>query len=307
MGTFRVESQGVETMDRHPIDQRPIDGSDPLPAPSPDIAAAYLEELGRVRTRREERVDRRALARHSLINAVVLAVYVAIACFAIGVGPTNSSFLIVLPLFLLWIQLSTEFRESRGALGSPIARNRTVTIGFVVILLVVVVAGFAVSLFEIAVPVPVRLIPAVLALLIMGVPALRDLRRSASSPSIAPRRPLSGPERLLTTGIAVTTAVTIWVLGSGSFMVTSIVALVVMGAYLAWWITGRVSDRVPALGAVWAWPQWTMFAAAGSAVAMIMVAQLLGLGDRLVVTAPIVAGVVLLLFVGSAFLDGRDA
>lgn len=294
-------------MERGPIEQRPIDGSEPLPAPSPDTAAAYLEELGRVHTRREEHVDRRALARMSLITAVVLSMYVAIACFAIGVGPTNSSFLVVLPLFLLWIQLSTEFRESRGALGSPISRNRSVTIGFVVVLLVVVVAGFVVSLVEVDLPVPVRLIPAVLALLIMGVPALRDLRRSAPSQRIAPRRPLSRPERLLTIGIAVITAAIIWVLGSGSFMVISIFALVVMVGYLAWWIAGRISDRAPALGAVWAWPQWTMFAVAGTAVATIIVAQLLGLGDRLGVTAPIAAGLIVLLFVGSAFMDGEDA
>lgn len=98
-----------------------VHGSEPLPAPSPDTAAAYLEELGRVHTRREKRVDRRALARMSLITAVVLSVYVAIACFAIGVGPTNSSFLVALPA--LDPALHRVSREPRRAGGADLTKQ----------------------------------------------------------------------------------------------------------------------------------------------------------------------------------------
>ncbi len=288
------------------MDQQPIEGSEPLPAPNPATAAAYLDELERVHARREERIDRRALAFVSLISAVVLSVYVAIACFAIGAGGANSSFLVILALFLLWIQLSTEFRESHGALGSPLSRSRPVTIGFVGVLLVVVIAAIAISAFGIDVPVLVRLIPALLALLIIGVPALRALSRSAPRETVIHRRLLTSPERLLTIGIAVLVSMSIWILGAGGFLLITTFALLVLIGYLAWWIAGRVSDRLPAVGAAWAWQQWMMFAVAGFAVAAVMIGQLLGFTETVRALAPVVAGVVLLLFGGSAFVAGRD-
>jgi len=289
------------------MEQQPVAGSAPLPAPSPDTATAYLAELERVRDRREGRMDRRALAVASLIAAVVLSVYVGIACFSIGVGSTNSSFMVVLALFLLWIQLITEFRESHGALGSPFTRRHPAAMVIVIVLIVVIIAGIAVSAFGADVPVPVRLIPPVLALLVIGIPALREFRRSTPRESASRPRALTRSERLSTIGIAVIVSMSIWILGAGDFLVITIFALVVLIGLLAWWIAGRASERLPAVGAVWAWPQWSAFALAGAAAAAVMIGQLLGSSEPVGALAPIAAVVVFVLFGGSALLDGRDA
>ena len=86
-------------------EHRPMNGAEPLIPPTADVAQAYLVELERVRSRREHRIDRRALAVFSLVTAPVLAVYVTIASFAIGARPVTSSFIVLVGLLLLWVQL----------------------------------------------------------------------------------------------------------------------------------------------------------------------------------------------------------
>lgn len=288
------------------MDQRPMDGAEPLAPPNAETAQAYLEELERVRSRREERIDRRALGLMALANAIVLAVYVTIATFAIGVAQANMSFLVLLALFMLWIQLSTEYRERQGAPGSPLSDSRRVNYGFVVVLLVVVFSGFVVSALGVDLPAIVRFIPGVVVLLIVGIPAVRDLRGSSRVDSGVVRRPLVPAERWVTIGTGVIIAASIWVIGAGSPLLTPYFAMVVMICYLGWWIAGRVSERLPAIGAVWALPHWLVFALAGAAVAAVIVAQLLGFAASVAALAPYGAVVIVLLFIGSAFVDGRD-
>lgn len=288
------------------MEQRPIEGAEPLAPPTAEVAQAYLEELGRVRARREERIDRRALAVFSLTSAVVLSVYVTIAAFAIGVPQLNSSFIVLVVLFLLWVQLGSEYREGHGAYGSPLSRSRSVSIGFAAVLIVVVLASFFISAIGVEPPVLARLIPGLLTLFIIGIPAAREIRQSQRSHAVADPRRLKGSERWATIGIGAVMAASVWVLAVGGMFLVPSFAMAVLVIYLAWWVVGRISERLPAPGAVWAWPQWSAFAISGAAVAAVIIAQLLEPPASLSALAPVIAVFTLGLFVGSAFLDGRD-
>lgn len=288
------------------MDQLPMDGAEPLAPPNAETARAYLEELEVVRSRRESRIDRRALAAFSLINAVVLSVYVTIAVCTIGVTPTNTLFLVFLAIFLLWVQLGAEYRESHGALGSPLSSSRAVTFSIVAVLVVAIIGGFVASLVSAELPVLVRWVPGILVLLLTGVPAVRDMRRSVRRDATVQRRRLLRAEQWATIAIGAIMAASIWVLGAGNPIVVPFFAMLLMGGYLAWWIAGRISERLPALGAVWARSQWSVFAIAGGVIAAIMLGHILGLSATVTAFAPFSAVIVLLLFIGSAFLDGRD-
>lgn len=289
------------------MEQRPIPGQEPLAPPTADVARAYLEEIGLVHARREERIDRRRIAWFSLADAVVLSIYVTIAAFAIGEPLVGSSFVVLIAVFCIWMHLALERRESYGASGPPISKTRSVAIGFVVILMVVVVSGFVISFIGLALPVPVRVVPGVLALVILGVPAVREIRRSPRWVQSVQRWPLSGGTRLMTVGLGV-------LMAGGALAVAAdpeqlwghFLGLTLIVSYLAWSVAARISDRLPALGALWAWPQWTAFAVAGVAVAAIMLLQLLGGAASAAELAPLCAGAIALLFIGSAFLGGRD-
>ncbi|MGM7697197.1 hypothetical protein [Microbacterium sp. A84] len=285
------------------MEQRPIDGAAPLNPPDSETAHAYLDELNRVRARREERIDRHALAVFALINAVVLSVYVTIAIFTIGVTQANSSFLVFLALFLLWVQLGTEYREGHGASSSSLSSSRAVTLSIVAVLIIVVVGGLVVAVVGVELPVVARLIPGIVALCLMGIPAVRDIRRSVRREAAA-RRGLTRSERWETIVIGAIVAASVWVLAIGNPFAVLGFAMLLMCGYLAWWVAGRITERLPVVGAVWAWPQWLAFALGGVAVVAVIVAQLIDLTAAGV--APAGAVIILLLFIGSAFLDGRD-
>ena len=286
--------------------QRPIPGQEPLAPPTAEVARAYLDEIGLVHARREERIDRRALAWLSAVNAVVISVYVGIACFSVGVTQANSSFLIVLAVFLLWLQLSTEYRETHGAGGSPLTRSRAISIGLVTAMVVLLVCGIVVSIAGVNLPAIVRLIPAFAALLIVGVPAARELSGSVSIEVLSDRRKLLRPEKWATIGMGIVLAASIWVLTVGDFLLISIFAATLMVSYLAWWIAGRVTERLPALGAVWARPHWLVFGLACAVVTAIIVIQFAGITTITGLHGSIAAVIVIVLFFGAAFLDGRD-
>lgn len=288
------------------MDQRPMDGAEPLPAPSLEIAQAYLDEIGVVRTRREERIDRRRIAWFALLDAVILAVYVTIAVFGLGVAQVSSSFMVFIVLFLIWGQFATERRESHGASGSRISRSRAATIGFAVILIAVVIGGFMLSASGLQLPVIVRLIPGIAVLFVLGIPAVREIRRSVPFDEPEQRRPFGTSARLATIGCGVIMAASVWAIAAADQLLMPFFGLLLIGLYSTWWIAGRISSRLPALGALWAWPQWTALALAGVAAAAVMIAQLVGVSASAFTFAPLGAGIIVLLFIGSAFLPGRD-
>ncbi|MGM7678018.1 hypothetical protein [Microbacterium sp. A94] len=288
------------------MEQRPVDGHDPLAPPTADIAQAYLDELSAVQSRREEHVDRRGAAWLALAEAITISVYVTIAGFAIGMTSANSAFLIVLALFLLWTQLGNERREELGGINRSRARTWVAGIGIGALMIIFLLGRLVAALVGGEIPLVIYFLPGLIALAVVGVPAVRDIRAFRPVGEQPRHRHLTTPERWATVTIGVIMAGSIWVLGVGSELLILTLAPVLMFAYLAWWVAGRISERLPVLGAVWAWPQWLAFILGGVAVTATISVQLLGLAASASTFAPLAAVVILLVFVASAFMDGRD-
>ncbi|MCS3842280.1 hypothetical protein [Microbacterium sp. AK031] len=287
------------------MDQRPIEGAAPLPAPSFEIAQAYLDELGAVRARREAGVDRRGAAWVGLVNVVTLAVYITVVAFSIGEASVSSSFMTFVGVFLLWVQLANQRREGYGVIGYGFSRRWVVVIVLCVVLLVALVVFFFAGITDVVVPSFVRLIPGALTLLVLGWPAVRGILRSPPADVSSERARLSSGARLATVIIGAMMTLGIWVLSVGEEVLLPVFGLLLMLGNLGWWTAARVSERMPALGAVWAWPQWTAFAMSGGVIAAILLVQVSG-DTTLLAYGPIAAAAVFCLHVGSAFLDGRD-
>lgn len=289
------------------MDQVPLPSEQPLTPPNADVAEAYLGELDTVRHRREQRIDRRGMAFLRIADAVVAAAYVTLAMFGLtadGGGATFTSAIIVL---LLWLQLSTERRESYGFLARPQGRERRLDIGLAAVLAVVVLGGFVLQVTGVSLPALVRFLPALFVLGVFGTLGLRALRRAGPAALRAGRGRLSRGARSATIGIGVLLALLVSSAGApAALWYPLLVPMAGIIAVLGWWTAARISERLPALGIVWAWPQWTAFALGGAAVGGGVLLDALGF-DAAPVLGIVTAAVVVLLFVVVSFLDGRDA
>ncbi len=287
------------------MEQRPIEGAAPLPAPSSEIAQAYLDEVNAIRARREAGVDRRGAAWVGLLNVMTISVYVTVVAFSIGEASASSSFITFVGVFLLWVQLANQRREGYGVIGYGVSPRWVVLTVLCVVLLVALVVFFLSGIIGVGVPFLVKLIPGVLVLLMLGWPAVRGILRSPPADVSIEQVRLSSGARLATVVIGAMMTVGIWVLSVGDEVLHPFFGLLLMLGNLGWWIAARVSERMPALGAVWAWPQWTAFAMSGGVIAAILLVQVSG-DTTLLTYGPIAAAAVFCLCVGSSFLDGRD-
>ena len=287
------------------MDQRPIEGAAPLPVPNSDIAQAYLDQVRAVRERREAGVDRRGAAWIGLVNAITLAVYITVIAVGIGEPSASSSFISFVGVYMLWVQFANERRERYGVIGYGVSPRWGIAIVLGVVLLVALAVFFIAGILGVEMPFFVRLIPGVLALVVLGAPALRSILSSPIADAPVHRLRLPNSARLATIVIGAMMALGICVLSVGDEVLRPFFGLLLMLGILGWWTAARVSPRVPALGAVWAWPQWTAFATSGGMIATILLLQVSG-STTLLGYGPIGAAVVFCLYAGSAFLDGRD-
>lgn len=289
------------------MEQVPLPSEQPLTPPNADVAQAYLGELDTVRYRREQRIDRRGMASLRIADAVAVAAYVTLAMFGLSADAAGATFTSAIVVLLLWLQLSTERRESYGFLARPQGRERRLDISLAVVLLAVVPGGFLLQATGVGLPALVRFLPALFVLGVFGTLGLRALRRAGPAPLRAGRSRLSRGARVVTIGMGALLALLVSSIGAPPELWYPLLApMVGIIAMLAWWTAARISERLPALGIVWAWPQWTAFALGGAAVGGGVLLSALGFR-----VAPVLgiatAAVVVLLFVAVSFLDGRDA
>ncbi|WP_426183660.1 hypothetical protein [Microbacterium sp. TWP3-1-2b2] len=288
------------------MERRLVEGAAPLPAPNAEIAQAYLDEVTAVRSRREARVDWRGAARLGLVDAAVLSVYVTIIVISAGSAAVPSSFIVFVGVYLIWMQLANKRREGYGVIGHG-GRRWSVAIAIVlcVVLVMVLAAAFLSGITGAEIPFVVKLVPGALILLILGSAALLSLRASSATAEPVERIPLTFGARVATVVTGAVLAAGIWVLSVGDELLRPFFGMLLMLGYLGWWIAARVTERMPALGALWAWPQWTAFATSGAIIAAILPIQVLG-ATSVLGLGPVAAAFAFGLSVGSAFLDGRD-
>lgn len=285
------------------MEQRPISGHEPLAPPTADVARAYLDEIGMVVGRREALIDRRRMARLACAEAIVLAVYLTIMMFSFG-QKFSSPFLIVVALFLIWVQLSAELRESYGGQPRLSGTSQRVYLAFGLVAVLAVVVGVWLQIVGVGISVLARFVPGVALLAVFGGRALRDLRRA---PEALPNEsdPFTVGARSATAGLGIVLGVGVWTTATGESMLAAIFAPFAMALLLGWSIAAYASSRLPALGAIWRWPQWSAFALGGATLAAMMLLVM----HTDVVTAPLAISSALgvaVLFVVVAFLGGRD-
>lgn len=286
------------------MEQRPIPGHDPLPPPAPNVARAYLDEIDAVVERREAFIDRRRMAWLSCAEAVVLAVYLTLMMFSFG-SAVSSPFLVLVALLFVWLQLSAELRESYGGQLRLSGTSQWVYLAFGLFAALAVMVGVGMQIAGVSIPVLLKFVPGAALLAVFGGRAVRDIRRSPE-PLPRERLPFTRGARYATFGLGLVIGFGIWVTASEHVTLVAIIAPLIMVFLLGWGLAGYLTDKVPALGAIWRWPQWAAFALSTAALAALMMLAIHsdGLTGSLAGTAGVGAAA---LFAGVAFVGGRDA
>lgn len=238
-----------------------------------------------------------------LWETLVLAVYLTVFMFAFGAVGGSTPVLLLFVAFFPWIQFCAELRASFGfqARGARDVRRyawwAAIVIGaFLLALVLQMVWG--------ELPLWVRLVPGLLCLLLLGPPAIAEFRKTTRGQR---REPTALPRsaRLVTIGLGVLLASTVVVVALGDALAVAIWTLLPLLAVIAWYIGRQISARVPELGALWRWPQWTSYGVSSLVIIAFILLQVHGVQGGM---APAIAGaaLIMLLFTGSAFLRGRD-
>lgn len=241
------------------MEQKPIEGQDALVPPDPETARRYLETVEAVVDRRDRAVDRRALARLQIGNAVVMAAYFVAFALVLRQDDVLASQIVLFTL-LVWGQLSTGMAQRTG-MQWRMTRSRwpLLLAGAVIVIGAFVVFGFAA--LDTRLPVGVVLIPAVVVLVGVGGHGVVQLIRAAGDPRRPRPAPQPLPRRLRwgTVLVGVAFAVLTMLAGSPDDVLRSVITLLVMLCLVAW-IAASASDLgLPAVGASWRWPHLTVF------------------------------------------------
>lgn len=88
------------------MEQKPVHGAGPLAPPAADVATAYLDEVGTLARRREERIDRRMLGRLHLIDGLVVGALFSAALFVMRSAPSNAHLWLLVILALTPLGIS---------------------------------------------------------------------------------------------------------------------------------------------------------------------------------------------------------
>ncbi len=291
----------MESEGGHAMEQKPIHGHEAIAPPSADVAQRYLDEADAVKHRRGRVVDRRALAWLQIANAAVTAVYLVALVTAIrghgGVTPQVFVF-----SFLVWGQLSTGMAQRSGMqLRLTWSRWPILLAGGALTVVVLVVFGFAV--FYPGFPEIGVWIPAVLMLVGFGGYGAVQLALASGDPRPPRSMPKPLPRAMRWGTICVGVALGVMaMLGSApdGVLASTLLLLVVLMTFV-WLVAARSEMGLPAVGASWRWPHQLAFAAAGCALALLVLLDGVPIGLGFVGGLGIIA-----LFVAVSFVPGRD-
>lgn len=288
------------------MDQQPIGAEMPLEPPSASVARAYLDELVAVERRRDEHIDRRAVGWLSIINAVVLAVFLYLSVVGLRNGATTVT-QPVLFAFLIWGQVTAGVATRSGVRWQLVRRRWLMIVGTtafgVVIVVSMLAAVFGADEFD-DVIVYVSPLLAFVVLTSVGVVQLRRAREHVAART-RPRAPLSPGVRAATIGLGVILAGLTALMAAPESVLTSVLLLLLVLVLVAWMFAGASGLGIPALGEQWRWPQFTAYGVSVAAV-FANAAWVLFIGREIPFAA--ISGVaVMLAFVLAASVGGRDA
>lgn len=282
------------------MEQKPVDGWEVLEPPSVDVAQKYLDEADAVATRRERAVDRRALARLQIVNAVATSAYLAVMTLVLR-GDSALASQTILFSFLVWVQLASGIAQ-RSGMQRRFSWSRWPELLAGGLLVAVVLVLFSFAIWAPGFPAMGALIPSGLVLFGLGgygavqlVRASGDVRPPRSHP-----RPLSRVARWGTILVGVALGVLIMLASAPDGALASVLVLLVVLVLVMWMFAFSTDLGLPAIGASWRWPQLAAFAVAVSALASVVLLAIPIDGGALVGAS------VIALFVAVSFMSGRD-
>lgn len=290
------------------MEQKSAHDAAPLEPPTPDVAQAYLDEVGAVEQRREEHIDRRAVGWLSVVNAVVLSLFLYLTIVGLRDGATTVTQPVLFAM-LIWGQLTTGLAARNGVQWQPTRRRWVMVFGVAVLCVVVVgsmfAAVFAADVLDCAV---VYVAPLVTFVALTGI-GVRQLWQ-ARGPRPARRRPrpsLSPGMRMATVALGIILGGLTAIMSVPESALTAVLLLLLVLVIMAWMFAGLSSNLgLPTLVAQWGWPQFTAYGVSTFALFASAAWALFG-APATIPFAAIAGAAVMVLFVLAATLGGRDA
>jgi len=288
------------------MEHRPVQGFGALEPPSSEVALLYLDEVAVVEQRREERIDRRAVAWQAIgtaaMSAGVLTAYLLI--MRVEASATQP----LLFLLIVTSQISAGLGERHGVQWhTPGSKKWYIT---VVVLFAVAMLGsfFALLMSREPRPVWAYLIPGAIMLLGfggLGSVQLWKTRGIAPAVRTAPD-PIPFATRIATASVGLLMGFATLSIGIRDDLAISIVTLVLM-MFVVGWIFAWTTDAGPAaLGRYWRWPQFSAFVLSSATMVWLSM-QSAYAGPVATSTCLIGGALVAALLVGSAVLPERRA
>ncbi|MGM1016002.1 MAG: hypothetical protein ACQEW8_00480 [Actinomycetota bacterium] len=288
------------------MEQKPMAGEEALTRPDPAVAELYLQEVGHIERRRDERIDRTAWGWTQLANAVVTAVFLTLGAAMLREGSTPR-FQMALVMFLVWGQVAAGLAE-RAGFRWPLGRRTWVPYLASGVLLIVTLIVFGIAAFgEGPMPPHLLVLPGLLVLLGFGGAALVQMkigRRQAPSNPPA-RAPLSRASRTGTIALGVFLGIVIALIGLPEDPISQMLLVMVYLLLVAWMLAGRSDLGVAALAAVWRWPVFVALAVAGATV-VTLVSLDAWIGSVAPSVTVLCGSAVAMLFVAVSFVRGYD-
>lgn len=277
-----------------------------LEPPAPEVARAYLDEIGVLEHRREARIDRWAVGWLNLANAVFIALFLLLSVMGMrgGVSTVTQPLLLVL---LVWGQI-VQGAATRSGVQWRFARRQWLVITGAVVLGAVILLTMGLAVFAPrTIPAGFAYVPALIVLVGVGSLGVIYLWRARGSrrPRGTTRPPLPLVLRAETAALGVVLGGTSAIIGLPKDALASALFLLVIALLAVWMFVGRTSGvGIAALGETWGPLHFTVYAL--SSVAVFFLAAVRLQGDFL---TPAISGLVGLgiasLFVIVAVLGDR--
>ncbi len=281
-----------------------MQGSEPLEPPSPEVARLYLDEIEVIEQRREERIDRRAVAWQSIGTAVVTAAI--FTAYLLVVRAESSAAQPLLFLLLVTSQIIAGVGERNGLQWRTPRSKWWYTVFIVLFALAVVGTFFALLISPEARPMWAYFIPGAIMLVgFGGIGVVQLWKARGSAPAARPTRdPIPLATRIATASVGLLLGLATLSIGIGDDLTTSIATLVLMMIVVGWFFAWRTDAGPAALGRYWRWPHFLAYAL--TVVVMVWAnLQTVYSGPMATSTYLLFGALVAALLIGSAVLPER--
>jgi hypothetical protein len=292
------------------MDQKPMPGVQPLEPPTPEMARRYLDEVEAVTARRDSQVDLRGQGWITIVEALVMLLFVACCAVLIRSGQASHVSLLLFAM-LAASQILSGAAQSRGVQWR-FRGSRTVYIVVIVFTVIAMLSSFVLFLVAPQLSLASVLLPAAVGTAALVGLGIRQLWAGRDAPHGVrrDRPPFLWPARGTTIGLGALLGALIIVAGTADLLVSNLLAILAGGAIIVMSIGNRADWGPVHLGEVWRWPQISMFTfGALSLTAVVTIgdrSDLVNPWSTTILGAIVVVLAVLVSLIGSPARGGRD-